>query len=394
MRDKTAQIIAQEASSVIGCGVLVTDEKGVIIGCSDVRRVGVLHDPSIEALRTGRPVLTSEADAGRMVGVRPGYTAPIFFSGQVVGTISIAGPPHRVERYGMLVQKQAEILLMEQSFTELRLRRQQAVRDLIESLLLSVPGSGEDRLLLLRGRELGIDLERLRIAVVLALPEEHARDGVQRKAMDMASHFFDSPEHLIGPLQDRRIALLLALPRPKERGALERSVQSLCEELICILGANGVEAHAGIGPEADSVEGIARSARRAREALDVGMALGGRVHSASAMGVELLLSSVPGRAREEFLSVLEGDLDDELAETFLTWCETPFAPAEAAKRLSIHRNTLQYRLKKIRGRTGLDPWTARGCFTLWSVLALRRIGRGEDPKTPRRATGRDMSRRS
>lgn len=377
MHGKTAQSIAREACAVIGRGVLVTDEAGIIIGCSDIRRVGTLHGPSVEVLRTGHPLLTSQADAERMAGVRPGYTAPIILSGQVVGTISIAGPPGEVERYGMLVQKQAEILLMEQSFTEMRLRRQQALRDLAESLLLFTPESGDDRLLLLSGRELGIDLRNLRIAVALALPEERAGDGMQRRAMDTASHFFDSPEHLIVSLRDRSIMLFLALPRPRERGALERSLRPLCEELLDLLRENGVEAQAGIGSEAETIEEIALSGRRAREALDAGMTLGGRVHSADALRIELLLSSIPRKVREAFAADVLGRLkDDELVRTFLAWCETPFAPAEVAKRLAVHRNTLQYRLKRIQDLSGLDPRNLHDCFALWSALTLRTLGQG------------------
>ena len=49
MHKKTAQSIAENASEIIGYGVLVTDEKGVIIGCSDIRRVGMPVPPRITA---------------------------------------------------------------------------------------------------------------------------------------------------------------------------------------------------------------------------------------------------------------------------------------------------------------------------------------------------------
>ena len=73
MHKKTAQAIAKTTSEVIGYGVLVTDERGIIIGCNDEKRVGTLHEPSLEVMRTGQPALTSKEDAARLEGVKPGY---------------------------------------------------------------------------------------------------------------------------------------------------------------------------------------------------------------------------------------------------------------------------------------------------------------------------------
>ena len=139
MQAKTAQSIAESASEIIGYGVLVTDENGLIIGCNDVKRVGTPHNPSLEVLRTTRSVSTSKEEAACMKGVKPGYTCPIKMLDDVVGTISIAGPSDKVNRYGLLVQKQAEIMLREQNIWEMKLRREQAVRDLAQSVLLYYP---------------------------------------------------------------------------------------------------------------------------------------------------------------------------------------------------------------------------------------------------------------
>ena len=92
----------------------------------------------------------------------------------------------------------------------------------------------------------------------------------------------------------------------------------------------------------------------------------------------MLLSYIPaGRKRQHVEQVLRGpeEISQELTETFLAWCRNPFAPAEVARSLSIHRNTLQYRLKKLRDILGLDPWNFHDCFTIWSALILKKFGR-------------------
>lgn len=377
MHGKTAQRIAESVSTVIGYGVLVTDEKGVIIGCSDEGRIGSLHEPSLEVLRTGTPALTFREDTKGMKGVRTGYTAPILFSGHMMGTIAIAGPTKRAERYGLLVRKQAEILLMEQAFLEVRLRRQQALRDLAEEVLLYSPDSGEGSTLLLRGRELGIHLDRPRVAVVLE-PFSPGEE-VQQKVLDMTRAFLPAPGHMIVALQNFRVLLFLALHGGRSPREEEDAVEALCGSLSERLHGEGVPVHMGIGILSEGLDGLADSGRTARQALAVGRTLGGSIHPARSLGVEMLLSAVPRPARKGCVNALPAGWaeDPELERTFLAWCESPFAPGTVAKRLSIHRNTLQYRLKRIREVSGLDPRNLRDCFMLWSACILRAMERGE-----------------
>lgn len=384
MHRKTAQAIAQTTSEVIGYGVLVTDERGIIIGCNDTKRVGTLHLPSLGVMRTGQPTLTSKEEASHLEGVKPGYTAPIALSDQIVGTISIAGPPHKAERYGLLVRKQAEILLMEQAFLELKLRQQLAVRDLAESIMLYRPEDENTDMLLLHGKELGFDLERCRIAVILELREERGRghqkgqDSFRDLALNRIVNFFANPAHLIAPLRNRQLALFLALPCSSREGEMEEAALHLCEALSDHLGKDGLMAELGIGLEADTLPLLTQSAHLAREALSTGRALGMQICPARALSAELLISYIPaGRKRQHVERVLRGpeNVSQELADTFLAWCRNPFAPAEVARSLSIHRNTLQYRLKKLRDLLGLDPWNFHDCFAIWSALLLKRFGR-------------------
>ena len=64
---------------------------------------------------------------------------------------------------------------------------------------------------------------------------------------------------------------------------------------------------------------------------------------------------------------------EELARTFLVWCESPFSPGETARRLHLHRNTLAYRLDRIRRLTGLDPRDFHQAFRLYLALTARRL---------------------
>lgn len=69
----------------------------------------------------------------------------------------------------------------------------------------------------------------------------------------------------------------------------------------------------------------------------------------------LLTTSRSSRERflNETLDKLRSQTDwADLRRTILTWCESGYSPAGAAKTLRIHRNTLLYRLDKIEKLNG------------------------------------------
>jgi carbohydrate diacid regulator len=392
MHEKTAQSIAESASEIIGCGVLVTDESGTIIGCSDMRRVGTKHDPSMEVLRTANAISTSREEAASMKGVKPGYTCPIRFFDDIVGTVSIAGPPDKVARFGLLVQKQAEIMLREQNILEMKLRREQATRDLAQSILLCDKVE-EKRGILSHARELGYDLERCRIAVILEIVSQSEKEWNFDKTLRQIRKFFPEHTHLISVVENFQIVLYLALPCPKETGEMELTATRLSQSLLENLENHGIVALAGVGLEASDFSGLSRSAQAARMALRTGKLIEGspsafdgtpfipaakRVHAAGQLILEILLMALPRKQVpnpiERIVEKLRNDdADGELARTFLVWCRNPFAAGEVAKELAIHRNTLQYRLKKIKEILGLNPWDFYDSFMLWVALTLQKI---------------------
>ncbi|MBQ7262224.1 MAG: helix-turn-helix domain-containing protein [Synergistaceae bacterium] len=379
---KTAQAIAESTSEVLGHGVLVTDGHGIIIGCNDRSRVGTLHAPSLDVLSRGEPLLTTREEAAEL-DAKPGYTAPISLSGQLVGTVSISGLPREVERYGRLVRRQAEVLLMEQSFLELRLRRQWAVHSLAESIMLYRAEDDDADAISSRGHELGFDLGRRRVAAILDFRATGARRSgdedapLREMVFDRVVDHFPGPDHIIAPLRGQRIVLFLALARRARDGEMEEEAAHLCSELADRMAASRIWIEAGIGREAEGVAQSAWSAHLAREALGVGRALGMRICPSRELAAEMLVSYLsPSRKRQHIEHVLgERELDPELTETFLAWCRSPFSAARVTRELSIHRNTLRYRLCKLRDITGLDPWSFHDAFALWSASILRKFER-------------------
>jgi purine catabolism regulator len=129
-------------------------------------------------------------------------------------------------------------------------------------------------------------------------------------------------------------------------------------------GQGALRVSLGVGSVRDGIAGIRRSHQEARQALT----LGRRLHGAGSLtrfddlGVHRLIYAAEGlpELRGLYQETL-GDLIDydrqnsaELIHTLDAFFAANGSPKEAAERLGVHRNTVLYRLDRIRDITGYD----------------------------------------
>ena len=379
-----AQNIAKSTSEVIGYGVLVTDEKGYIIGCNEEKRVGGFHPPSVRVMQENRPMATSTFDAENYLNVLPGYTLPIQLFDRVLGSVSIAGLPEEVARYGLLVQKQAEIMLREQAFLESNLLRERALRDLVENVASFDTRNGNEEFVMMQAKELGFNLSRCRAAIVIEMDSwsnEAAESAFQRMLRETKTSF-SNPRNVICPQENYRVTILLSPSSDRDPEKIHEAAETLSKDFIESVKNKGIYTNVAIGFSAFDLQGLAGSLASARNSLRLAKQFGVKeIIRAEKFTGESLLDSLPVGVRDDYVSRTLKGMDsrndyDEIKETFLAWCESPFASGNVAERLAMHRNSLQYRLKKIRSLTGKDPWSFKDAFELWAAFVISDISKG------------------
>lgn len=124
-------------------------------------------------------------------------------------------------------------------------------------------------------------------------------------------------------------------------------------------GITGIKA--GIGREADNAESLRSSYRDAVNALFIGSVYHRQdsVYIYSKQTLERIVDSIPEEAKKEIRKEYcqlntAGSLSDEMLETVRVFFKNDLNLTAASKQLFIHRNTLNYRLDKIRKISGLD----------------------------------------
>ena len=128
-----------------------------------------------------------------------------------------------------------------------------------------------------------------------------------------------------------------------------------------IFAKYGLKAMVGISSVVDNLKDLARAYKEARIAFEVGKVfdIEKPVISYENLGIGRLIYQLPTTLCEMFLSEVfkKGSLESLDRETLMTvqsFFENNLNVSETSRKLFVHRNTLVYRLEKIRKLSGLD----------------------------------------
>ena len=346
-----AQQIAVDIGRITGFNVLITDRQAVVIGCGDQSRLGTLHEASHEVLRTRQAKTHTAGQARRLSGVKPGISLPIIVGAEAIGTVCLTGSPEEVRRFGLVVQRQTELLLEEAALLRSRLLHEQAVDDFLRDIALHDPEVMDPDTLQARAAALGLTPALARAAVVLDV--RAGQDGtaavIRILLLRTVREFFGSSQDLAGEITAGRYAVLHAMD------TVSGDLTGRCRLLADLIRQrHGLDTWIAAGEPAAGLAGMHSSYRHAAAALRIGPVLDpdARVFAVADLRVPQLVAAAVGQERSEYAASVLGGLRDRadwptLRETLIAWSEGGFNLLRAAERLHVHRNTLLYRLGKI-----------------------------------------------
>jgi carbohydrate diacid regulator len=259
---------------------------------------------------------------------------------------------------------------------------------------LLVTRDGEDADLFRRAEIMAMDLGRPRAVILVDRGPRAGRDlaeGVIRKVVQ----FFHLPSDTIcGYIGDGEVAILKASStadlepwaRPTDLSApgvgswanlaaLKRAAAELAV-FLNLQRDSGGSLNVAVGRYHSGLRGLGLSYRDAYTALSLGRRyLPGRsVYALDELGLGAWVGPVDEDTRTDLAYRLVAPIAGcpELLDTLDAFFAENGSPLAAASRLSIHRNTLSYRLDRIHRLTGLDPHRFDDAVQLRLAMLLRR----------------------
>ena len=375
------------------------------------RVADVLSTSVVLATDSGEVLATSgDADAARNAR---SVTFPLRVNGvpcHLSVAETIGGEPVSPHVRRLLVE-----LAVDQAALLLRLPNQEALKDrFIHELLKGATGNEADALR--EGQILGMELARPRAVLLVDAGAYLLDDGrapehaVRRRAQVVIAsivRYFELPSDTIcahigagevavlKAIRREDLTLWLDRTRPARASASWANVEALKSAAVGLrerLAADtGAEITIGVGRYHPRIRGLARSYQDARAALALGRRLfgAGKAYSLDELGAAAFVGVADDRTRRELADRLLAPLDDEpdLVRTLERFFARDCSLVETARDLTIHRNTLGYRLDKVAQLTDLDPRHFGDAVQLRLAMLVRSVGdesrgvvRHDDPR--------------
>ena len=174
----------------------------------------------------------------------------------------------------------------------------------------------------------------------------------------LAGMFPDKQQDFVLSINETDIAVVKQLSAPATENELEKLAAAMEETLKNELFVKTV---IGIGTVAEHLRGLADSYKEAQTAIEVGKVFDNEnsIMNYENLGIGRLIYQLPTTLCEIFLSEVFkksaiDSLDQETLFTINKFFENNLNVSETSRKLFVHRNTLVYRLEKIKKLTGLD----------------------------------------
>ncbi len=387
-----ADLLATRMAEIVDGSVLVADERGIVIAGSD------------------SDLLRLSADQVANDGHGSFLRMPLHFEGQG-GEVLVSQPSDG----GVLSPRLAQILLdlvINQTTVVERMPNQHELKnDFIYDLLHAKVHDTET--IARHARFLGLDFAPPRAVIlidaadyILGTADGGRVDGEDPRGQRMAQFvigsvvsFFHLPNDTIcGYLGNGEVAVLKASNTRNLAGwtnsdefgdeintswanlaALKRAGDALLKRLRADTNSS---VSIGIGRYHPRLAGLAQSYQDARAALSLGRRFHGqnRVHCLDGLGIAAFVGVSDQQTKLDLAQHLLSPLDHEpeMLATLEAYFAENCSPSATAQRLSVHRNTLSYRLDKISSLTGLDPRRFDEAVQIRLALVLRTLNGSEE----------------
>lgn len=313
----------------------VIDENGMVIACSDLTKIGELRMGLREEFAFHAGAVAKDGYSYRTIGSGARAEYAVFVEGES-------------EQEQELASVVAVALNNLKGLFEDRYDRNLLIKNILLDNIL--PGD-----VYIKAKQLRFETDVPRAVFVIRF---HGRN--EMVPYDMVANLFpDKKKDCIISIGTSDIVLVRDMPGEEtDTARLEKLAYGIADTLAAEFY---VQVSVGIGQVAENIKDLAKSYKEAQIALEVGKIFDGErnISSYENLGIGRLIYQLPATLCEMFLQEVfkrnsVDSLDRESLSTVRAFFENNLNVSETARQMFVHRNTLVYRIEKIKKITGLD----------------------------------------
>ena len=334
MSNKLFQGMMYQMRDAVDREIGILDDKGIVIACSKVEKMGSEHKNVIDEINYTSDILTAGGYTYRLIGSRARIEYVVFVEGEDDQARSISA----------LLSVSVSNLksLYDEKYDKI---------NFIKNIILDniLPGD-----IYIKSKELRFDSEVNRVVMLIRF-----LNSSEVIPFDIIQNMFPDKTHdYVISISETDIVLVKELRSNADSKSLKQIAQSIVDTVQSEFYLRVV---IGIGSVVTSVKELAHSYKDAQVALEVGKVFDTEknVINYENLGIGRLIYQLPTTLCEMFLQEVfkRGSLeslDRETLQTIHAFFDNNLNVSETSRKLFVHRNTLVYRLEKIKKLTGLD----------------------------------------
>lgn len=334
MSNRLFQGVIHQMKDAVDRVIGVIDENGVVVACSELVRIGEVRQPVADQM-------SYASKSFSMLGqtyspLTPGSRSEYF--------VFVDGEDAVAEKISKLLVVSLSNI---KSLYDEKYDKTSFIKNVIMDNIL--PSD-----IYIKSKELHFNTDELRVVFLIKF---YGKTNLMPYEM-LLNIFPDKSKDYVINVGEQNVVVV----KEVKPGVELRDIEKLANNVISTLNNDYyAKVSIGISSVVDSIKDLAKAYKEAQVALDVGKVFETEknIISYENLGIGRLIYQLPTTMCEMFLQEVfkKGSLDSLDKETLMTiqcFFENNLNVSETSRKLFVHRNTLVYRLEKIRKLTGLD----------------------------------------
>ncbi len=340
MRDATDRVIG------------VIDESGAVVACSELGRIGEMRLSAREELAYATGATVVDGYTYRSIGQGTKNDCIVFVEGEDESAASTAA---------IVAISLSNI----KNFYDEKYDKCSFIKNIILDNILKSD-------IYIKGKELRFNLEESRVVFLIRF---YGKSDML--PYEMVQQMFPDKNHdYVISVGENDVVLV----KEVKAGISTKEIEKIATSISQTLSAEFYTKVAiGISTATDNIKDLARAYKEAQVAIEVGKVFDTEksIISYENLGIGRLIYQLPTTLCEMFMQEVfkKGSIESLDHETLMTvqcFFENNLNVSETSRKLFVHRNTLVYRLEKIRKITGLDLREFEHAITFKVALMVKK----------------------
>lgn len=348
---KLAQTIVSDMKEIVNQEINYINTDGVIIASTDLSRIGTFHGGGKRVVDTRKDIMIQED--GQYAGARKGINLPVNFENSIVGVIGITGENEEIEKYGRIIKRFTELLIKDAYLNQLKSQEKENQRMIIEELLFYNDSADEQGIL----NKLRVFNLRPYVKRIVVISEILGDENILIEENDRIFKLYSNrlSGHAENLLMQNKNKIIMVLQNDSQQ-SLETMLNDISHELEQKFG---FLVKSGIGTTEEELFKMKASYEKALIALDWALfSEEQNIKYYDRLDLEIILENITEDAAAQFFQKVIVNLEEKDVHEYnaiLKLFEKHNGSInKISEALYIHKNTLQYKLNRLKTLTGYD----------------------------------------